>query len=199
MKIETSYLCKKDYIKIIDKDGTELLPRICGFTNLPPVITSFNDWVQVIFHTDSNSRLEGWKLNWTEGKNDFPLQFIWKFQPSEMRPTQGVLKSPDYPKSYKNNLDNTYGIQVTQGMVIRILFSELMLDSHTPCRDYINVLDGNDEDILLDSTCGSKLPARIQSVTHRVNIIFHSDHSSPARERRRWMITWNESKFLNSF
>ena len=67
MKIENRRPCR-DYIKLVDGDGTVLLRETCGVKALPPVTTSFTNKVKVIFHTDEAYAFQGWKLNWKEGK-----------------------------------------------------------------------------------------------------------------------------------
>ena len=52
MNIEFTKTCNKDYIRIVDGDGTVLLPRTCGTSKLPQVTTSFTNQAKVIFDTD---------------------------------------------------------------------------------------------------------------------------------------------------
>ena len=68
LKIAYYISCKKDYIQIVDGDGTELLSKTCGTVNLPPVTTSYTNRAQVIFHTDNKIHYKGWRLTWREGK-----------------------------------------------------------------------------------------------------------------------------------
>ena len=199
MKIEYRKTCHNDYITIVDGDGTELLPRTCGTSKLPPVTTSFTNKAQVIFNTDGNYALKGWKLTWKEGNRSFCLGIIFLLLyifTTETRASQGIILSPSHPVNYKNNIDQTYRIQVAQGRVIKIQFSEFKLDPDTICGDYIKIEDG-DNTLLLPSFCGVELPSKIISHSHKVNVFFHLDDTSPShryQKIRKWKLNWEQSR-----
>ena len=48
-------------------------------------------------------------------------------QPSEDLPTSGVLTSPNYPRSYSDNLQLTQTIRVPEGNIIVIQFTGYIL------------------------------------------------------------------------
>ena len=64
-----------DFVKIIDGDGTTLMDKSCGFFledpssswyfQLPAVITSDSNTVEIIFHTDGYDTRTGWSLSWS--------------------------------------------------------------------------------------------------------------------------------------
>ena len=64
-----------DFVKIIDGDGTTLMDKSCGFFQedpssswyfqLPAVITSESNTVEIIFHTDGYDTKTGWSLSWS--------------------------------------------------------------------------------------------------------------------------------------
>ena len=112
------------------------------------------------------------------------------------RASQGVIFSPNQPFNYKDNIDQTYRIQVAQGKVIRIRFSEFKLDPGTICGDYIKIEDG-DNTLLLPSFCGLEPPSKTISHSYRVNVFFHSDDTSPNpryQKIRRWKLNWEQSR-----
>ena len=118
---------------------------------------------------------------------------------SETRASQGVILSPNHPNNYNQNLDQSYRIQVTQGKVIEIKFSEFKLDSQLDCGDYIKI-EGGDKPLLLPSVCGVEPPSKIMTHFHKLNVFFHSDNFSPNIrdwKTRRWTINWEESMNYN--
>ena len=52
-----------DYIRIVD--GEETGRRMSG-NDLPPNFDSNSNIVQIMFHTDRDTRRTGWRLEWTE-------------------------------------------------------------------------------------------------------------------------------------
>ena len=68
-----SWNCSSDYVKVTDGDGTILLDRSCGYSNVtstnsyyfsPPIITTKSNTVDIFFHTNSGGTQVGWTLNW---------------------------------------------------------------------------------------------------------------------------------------
>merc|ERR1719175_21163 len=118
-----------DYVDIIDGDGT-FLGHFGPRHNLDEgvdgegsgdgsseggerMITSFTEWVHVLFHTDDSESRSGWRLEWSSS-------------PALERelPTSGHLTSPNYPGRYPNDYDSVQKIQVPEGNTIRIRFTD---------------------------------------------------------------------------
>ena len=66
--------CPCDHVKIVEGDGTLLMGRGCGYSDLspshpyyflPPIFTTKTNAVDIFFFTDSSSVTSGWSLNWT--------------------------------------------------------------------------------------------------------------------------------------
>ena len=67
--------CTSDFVKITDGNGTNLMNKSCGYSNIPqnhawyfhpPDLTSFTNTVHVSFLTgSSNPSAIGWSLRWT--------------------------------------------------------------------------------------------------------------------------------------
>ena len=96
MNIEYTKTCDRDYITIVDGDGTKLLPRSCGSNKLPPVTTSYTNRAKVIFHTDKHYAYKGWKLTWKEG--NWICFFFFT----------SLLQRPDHPEeSYFHQINLT--------------------------------------------------------------------------------------------
>ena len=81
--------CAYDYVRITDGDGTTLMDKSCGNSNVGllgatyfqlPNITTKTNKVEIYFHTDGSFAKSGWNLTWTavaEGSKIFDL-FLWK-------------------------------------------------------------------------------------------------------------------------
>ena len=62
-----------DYLTITDGDGTILMDKSCGYSDidpshnlyfLPPIITTRTNKVKILFYTDKISAQPGWSLSW---------------------------------------------------------------------------------------------------------------------------------------
>ena len=65
--------CPGDFVKITDGDGTILMDKSCGYSDidpshnlyfLPPIITTRTNKVKILFYTDKISAQPGWSLSW---------------------------------------------------------------------------------------------------------------------------------------
>ena len=98
------------------------------------------------------------------------------------------MKSPNYPSAYPNKFDKTENIVVAEGKTVKIKFTAFNVESHSSCRyDWVQIIDG-DSTVLLSKTCGTTIPAEIQSKTNNVRVIFHTDYSET---RSGWKLTWS--------
>ena len=119
--------------------------------------------------------------------------FKFSLSISVERMTKGIMQSPGFPNKFGYNLDKEYTIQVTKGKVVHVVFSEFNLDSDSPCKDYLEIVDNNSM-LLLRRSCGKKPPSEILSHTNRVNVFFRSDSLRTHQTLSRWRFTWEESK-----
>jgi len=102
--------------------------------------------------------------------------------------TSGELKSPNYPSEYPNEFYKREEIKVSEGKTIKIKFTAFHVESGPNCRyDWVQIIDG-DSTVLLRKTCGTTIPAEIQSKTNIVRVIFHTDYSET---RSGWKLTWS--------
>ena len=63
--IEFSSNCEEDSLKIVDGDGTALLPKSCG-SFLPKAITSTSNIIELHFSTNLWNARPGWNISWVE-------------------------------------------------------------------------------------------------------------------------------------
>ncbi|KAK9401517.1 mannan-binding lectin serine protease 1-like [Crotalus adamanteus] len=100
----------------------------------------------------------------------------------------GVIHSPDFPNSYPKSSDCVYRIELEEGFFIALQFDESFdIEDHpevTCPYDYIKIKAGSKE---LGPFCGEKSPGRIETRSHQVQILFHSDNSG---ENGGWKLTY---------
>ena len=104
----------------------------------------------------------------------------------------GVVKSPNYPRTYPNNLNKTDKVVVREGMILSIEFEAFDVHRYSsgpdPCtEDHLRIVDG-DGTILLQKTCGTSLPTSFRSRSNLVNIFFFTDSSDATNG---WKMKWS--------
>ena len=120
--------------------------------------------------------------------------------PAEGCGTTGIVKSPNYPKNYPNNLHKTETIQVEDGLILSLQFTafdiEVQYDlsingmdysSFTCPYDHLTITDG-DGTILMERRCGlsSLLPA-ITSKSNAINLVFSTNG---VNTENGWSVSW---------
>ncbi|KAJ8306835.1 hypothetical protein KUTeg_014919 [Tegillarca granosa] len=175
--IEEHETCNSDYVEFREGDvNGRLIGRFCG-TNTPGNITAINGlWMK--FRSDSENTGIG-----------FMGQYSTR--------STGQIASPGYPQQYPHNADYTWTITVTVGMMIRITFVTLDMESgyNTNCYyDYIRVNKFRDGGLvdspILRSLCGYSLPDPFISTTNQLMVQFHSDLSSSGQG---FLFRWEET------
>ena len=77
--------CLTNYVQVIDKDGTVLLDKSCGFSThdpsspsffLPPIITSKSNSLDIVHHREGNDTVNNWSLTWTAVTPGAPFQSL---------------------------------------------------------------------------------------------------------------------------
>jgi len=112
--------------------------------------------------------------------------------------TPGVVKSPNHPDNYPNNLRQTNTIEVEEGLIVEMQFTAFNVESSYTCSsDHVTIKNG-DGTTLMEKTCGSSsadpshwsyrpLPAAVTSTSNRVEIYFHTNS---IRSKSGWRLTW---------
>merc|ERR1711971_172947 len=95
---------------------------------------------------------------------------------------KGVVTSPNYPRSYPNNLMKMEKIRVDEGMVLTLQFTAFNTEQ---CCDKLTIRDENGK-TLMESRGGDDLPPNIESRTN-VYLDFHTDRDTV---RSGWSVNW---------
>ncbi|XP_015270725.1 PREDICTED: mannan-binding lectin serine protease 1 [Gekko japonicus] len=100
----------------------------------------------------------------------------------------GVIISPDFPSPYPKSSDCLYRIELEEGFFITLQFEDNFdVEDHPEVScpyDYIKIKAGLKE---FGPFCGEKSPGRIETRSHSVQILFHSDNSG---ENGGWKLAY---------
>ncbi|KAM7160699.1 mannan-binding lectin serine protease 1 isoform 1-T1 [Macrochelys suwanniensis] len=103
----------------------------------------------------------------------------------------GVITSADFPSPYPKSSDCLYRIELEEGFLISLHFEDSFdIEDHPEVScpyDYIKIKAGRKE---FGPFCGEKSPGRLETQSHSVQILFHSDSSG---ENRGWKLSYTAS------
>ena len=100
-----------------------------------------------------------------------------------------MVKSPNYPGKYPDNLQKTETIQVEEGLILSLQFTafDIHESSSGSCYDHLTIMDG-DGTTLMEKSCGSTIPADIRSTGNIVKLVFST---SSVNTRPGWSVSWS--------
>ena len=111
------------------------------------------------------------------------------------------MTSPNYPKPYPNNLDDTRKIVVPERDTIWIRFSDFQL-CHTDnwswkrsCNDTLTITDQDGTKLGVDDSF-SYNNREIVSRSNKVEIHFHTDETQHP-QNRGWSLYWGEKQTIH--
>ncbi|XP_037517650.1 cubilin [Rhipicephalus sanguineus] len=171
--IEDSSNCSYDYIEIHDTSD-QMIGRYCGL-KAPPTLTSSGRQLQVIFRTDDSVTREGFLAHFiflnerTACGGDYYL-------------SQGVIRSPLYPRAYLNDRDCSWVLHVPDGRQIRLNFTHFEIASDPSCRpSYLEILNGGQATSpLAGRFCQRNAPSNFVSDTNTLRLHFVSGSTQRA-------------------
>ncbi|XP_059955257.1 mannan-binding lectin serine protease 1 isoform X2 [Mesoplodon densirostris] len=101
----------------------------------------------------------------------------------------GVITSPDFPSPYPKSSECVYTIELEEGFMISLQFEDIFdIEDHPDVScpyDYIKIKTGPK---VLGPFCGEKAPEPINTQSHSVQVLFHSDNSG---ENRGWRMLYS--------
>ncbi|XP_023407363.2 mannan-binding lectin serine protease 1 isoform X2 [Loxodonta africana] len=101
----------------------------------------------------------------------------------------GIITSPDFPNPYPKSSECFYTIELEEGFRVSLQFEDLFdIEDHPDVScpyDYIKIKAGLKS---LGPFCGEKAPGPINTQSHSVQILFHSDNSG---ENRGWKLSYS--------
>jgi len=100
--------------------------------------------------------------------------------------THGFAFSPNYPRNYPDNYENSQTISVEEGNILILHFTAFNIESHSHCwYDYMEIIDGDGSQLMW--RCGDVRPSTIISRSNRVTLRFRTDGS---QTRTGWRLQW---------
>ncbi|XP_037084279.1 tolloid-like protein 2 [Pollicipes pollicipes] len=170
LDIHSSDGCVTDYLEV--RDGywhhSALLGRYCGSGMLPDLVVSTGRRLLVTYRiTELSAEREGFTANYTAVCG------------GEMKMSDGVLESPNYPEYYRPSKDCIWKITVEEGHKIAFEFTAFEVENHDNCfYDYVEVRNGpTDDSPLIGKYCGYQLPEPLTSSSNNLWVRFVSDGS----------------------
>lgn len=201
--VEQSHMCNFDYLAIYDALSGNLTSKLCGtYPENRVLFTSEGKDLLLHFHSDQSGSNKGFKLNLkfrtSQGlaesldgddgdsmtrKKKSVYQRACKSSKGATfkKKSRGYIKSPRYPKLYRNNLNCLYKLRKKSEGVWRITFHKLHVEHAYNCKyDHVLIYDAADKAKKYANgvkLCGSKRERPIWSKSKSVNIEFVTDKS----------------------
>lgn len=164
--VEDRVNCTKDAVIIFDwkNDAYTEIARLCG-RNLPPKLNSTSNLMKVVFRTDAETNLDGFKAQW---KPICGGTFI-------ATATEQFLYSPGYPNRYTGMLDCSYEISSPDANVY-LKFLDFDIEGTYPSCEFDNLtLTAYSEyEYVYLVYCGTQLPEP-SHLFKKVNLKFKTD------------------------
>jgi len=105
----------------------------------------------------------------------------------ESLPTSGVMTSPNFPADYPNDLHQRMTIQVAEGNVVNIHFTDYDVEHRV---DYVQLSDADGTN-LGHFASKDDIKGNITSRTETVFVLFHTDSSVT---KRGWSLEWSATE-----
>ncbi|XP_078582053.1 cubilin-like isoform X2 [Branchiostoma floridae x Branchiostoma japonicum] len=173
--LENHANCNYDYVEVYDNStstGTGgLIGRYCG-TATPPVVTSAENVMTVIFQSDVSIAREGFTASYVALDASLLCG-------NALTTSTGIIESPNYPGNYPHNRECEWTITVPTGQQIRLNFTTFSIENHANCNyDYLEVRNGGySTSPLIGTYCGSTIDNPIVSHSNRLYLKFVTDYS----------------------
>uniref|UniRef100_A0A8D0GFF0 Cubilin n=1 Tax=Sphenodon punctatus TaxID=8508 RepID=A0A8D0GFF0_SPHPU len=136
----------------------------------PLQVSSTGNTMTVRFKTDASVNKRGFNATWQERQGGCGGVF---------QATSGEIHSPNYPRSYSDNTDCSWVIQVDSGHRVLLNFTDFDIEPRLSCTfDNVAVYDGpSGAAPLLGKFCGGQRPMPLTSTQNTMFVRFHSDSS----------------------
>ncbi|CAH1775425.1 unnamed protein product [Owenia fusiformis] len=171
--------CNYDYVEVYDNSTTTetggLLGRYCG-SSTPPVLTSAENVMTVIFHSDASVAQQGFAASYV-GLNATTLCG------GDLTDETGLITSPNYPNNYFHSRECEWTIVLSQGKQILLNITDFIMESHSSCNyDYLEIRNGGyHSSPLIGKYCGTQIEPIIRSDSNRMYLKMVTDSSQSAR------------------
>ncbi|XP_061582482.1 ovochymase-2 [Cololabis saira] len=184
--------CKED--RLIVSDDYNILGTHCGYI-LPPLVISASDTISVTFMSNGRLTDRGFSAKW-EAVYPEDIAEIQGCAFSSEKET-GVIKSQNWPISYKVNTDCMWNVVLPFGKKISLTFTHFDLEAkdsqESKCHDNVMLYDiSNWTNTLIKKKgpfCGTTLPNTFQTEGNRLVIRFQTDLLAEGKGFRAYWTT----------
>ncbi|XP_022539528.2 ovochymase-2 [Astyanax mexicanus] len=176
--VEEDSLCSNDHLTVFAGEDM-LLGSFCGREAHPPLLIH-SGTARIQFVSDFSVTGAGFSIRYRAVDHDYSLGpdcgTVAMFE------SQGVLRSPNYPRHYNNSTRCRWLIRAPQGHIAKLDFSDFYLEQSERCEyDSLAVFgdtEAREEIVLL---CGQSIPPPVLSFSSVMLVQFHSDSSVSGR------------------
>nr|XP_039268068.1 cubilin-like [Styela clava] len=152
--LETCDNCNCDYVEVFDgtDSDAESFGKFCG-TQIPPIIRTTGENMQIVFHTDPYTQAPGFEIAWAVDGCGKTFQ-----TPS------GEFASPNYPNNYDDNRECIWQIITSIGTSVQLTIDDFDVEHHSDCQyDTLEVYNGLniEEDFRIAQLCNAANPPQI--------------------------------------
>ncbi|XP_070536661.1 cubilin-like [Ptychodera flava] len=168
-EMERNVGCAYDYLQIRDGSSSEsdLLVTLCG-NDLPDTQVSSGNAMFLKFRSDGNVNHKGFKLTYTIASCG-----------GTFSGETGIIKSPNFPNNYDNNLECNWIILGPPGHYLTLAFDSFSLvGSNTSCTgDHVEIRESNatHPGELLATYCGNAIPPAVDTSDSYAHIVFKTN------------------------
>ncbi|XP_065571768.1 tolloid-like protein 1 [Artemia franciscana] len=170
--------CKYDYVEVFGNRSlliTGRFGRFCGQTT-PPVLTSVDNVMTVVFKADSNIAAEGFTAVYSIQNTTYGCGGI-------LTNSSGTIASPLHPQASPSGTSCRWILKGEPGSGIRLTFQTFSLARSNSCNyDYVEVF-GNTSLLItgrFGRFCGQTTPPVLTSVDNVMTVVFKVDFSIAA-------------------
>ncbi|KAG7199007.1 hypothetical protein KM043_013159 [Ampulex compressa] len=179
--------CRNDYVSVYDNYTTSessLLGTFCG-TRMPPVLTTQDNIMTIVFRTDSSVTNEGFTASYLFIDTTRVCGGFYSKQ-------NGIVRSPNYPNPYPDDKECVWIITAPNKQKVKLRVEDFELENHSSCSyDYLEIRNGGYESApLIGKFCGKDIPTEITSQANQLYIKFVTDGW---RNAKGFAIEWDSS------
>ncbi|KAF5282685.1 hypothetical protein FQA39_LY17492 [Lamprigera yunnana] len=167
--------CDYNYISIYNGElpSSPKIKHICD-NDKPTTLNAQGNVVLIEYHSDEKSIGKGFKIRYEPLVGGCGGIFVDK---------RRIIQTPAYPKDYSNNAECIWEIFVDQGYHINFEFIDrFYIEESTNCaKDFVEIWDYVDDVwVSLGKRCGRHTPARVNSTSNQMKIMFRTNENITA-------------------
>ncbi|KAM9314851.1 LOW QUALITY PROTEIN: ovochymase-2 [Pholidichthys leucotaenia] len=194
-----------DFVEIYDwsSDDSYLIDKLCG-NSAPTVVNSIYNTMVVRFKSDSSMTSKGFSATYSKAsiptttapiittQSPAPPATSGSDGPVIIRGRKGVIQSSGFPNPYPADLNSSWKISVSKGLMVKFQITELAITGETGlCNE--DKLVVSDDYSNLGTLCGNILPPVMVSASETISVTLQSDGRLTGRGfSAKWEVVYPE-------